>query len=470
MRAVRCLAGLLVALASTASPAVAEDSAQDMKEIAREAYLYAYPIVTMDASMRQSTNVPDAVSIPLRAPVNQFAHARTYPRAEDRDVVRYNFDTLYSMAWLDLAREPIVLSVPDTGGRYYMLPMLDMWTDVFAVVGTRTTGNGAGDFAIVSPTWAGKLPDHVQKIIAPTSIVWILGRTQTDGPADYDSVHKVQDGYRLTPLSQWGRPYTPPNGLSVDPSVDTKTPPFFQVNKSTGVAVLTRLASLLDQNPPHGNDYPILFRMRRLGFEVGRPFDPSKDPGLAASINEAAQVSLKDIERAGKSGDGLIKVNGWQYALQTVGTYGTSYKQRAFATFIGLGVNLPEDAIYPASFVDGEGKPYDGASRYVIHFNRGELPPAEAFWSIALYDKDGYQVANSINRFAIGDHFSDRKLSFNSDGSLDIYIQAESPGSAKESNWLPAPAGEFNLALRIYSPKPEMREGRWAPPPVERVP
>src|SRR5262245_36316593 len=167
-------------------------SSQEAYEIARDAYIYAYPIVTMDVSMRQSTNVPNANTIPLRAPLNQFAHARSYPRAEDRDVVRYNFDTLYSMAWLDLSREPIVLSVPDTGGRYYMLPMLDMWTDVFAVVGTRTTGNKSGTYAIVGPGWTGTLPSGVEKIVAPTPVLWILGRTQTDGMADYPNVHKVQ--------------------------------------------------------------------------------------------------------------------------------------------------------------------------------------------------------------------------------------------------------------------------------------
>src|SRR5262245_11043275 len=192
-------------------PAPAQNiSEQQAYEIARDAYVFAYPIVTMDVSMRQSTNVPNANTTPLRAPVNQFAHARTYPRAEDRDVVRYNFDTLYSPAWLDLARAPIVLSVPDTGGRYYLLPMLDMWTDVFSVVGSRTTGTKAGNFALAAPGWSGTLPDGMIKIVAPTPTIWMLGRTQTNGPSDYENVHKVQDGYKLTPLSQWGKNNAPP--------------------------------------------------------------------------------------------------------------------------------------------------------------------------------------------------------------------------------------------------------------------
>src|SRR5262245_40551148 len=349
-------------------------SERETYEIAREAYIYAYPIITMDVSMRQSTNVPNANTTALRAPVNQFAHARAYPRAEDRDVVRYNFDTLYSPAWLDLGPEPIVLSVPDTDGRYYLMPMIDMWTDVFCVVGSRTTGTKAGDFALVAPGWNGTLPSGLSKIVAPTPTLWILGRTQTNGPADYDNVHKVQNGYKLTPLSRWGQSYAPPASSPIDPRIDGKTPPLVQVNALDGVTVLSRLAGLMTKHPPHGNDYPILFRMRRIGLEPGKPFEASKlDPALAKTINGAAKDALNDVERAGKSGEGLTKVNGWFYALQTVGTYGTSYMNRAMGTLIGLGVNLPEDAIYPASFVDGDGKPYSGANRYVLHFDKGEL-------------------------------------------------------------------------------------------------
>ncbi|HKE93895.1 MAG TPA: DUF1254 domain-containing protein [Povalibacter sp.] len=444
-------------------------SEQQAYEIARDAYIYAYPLVTMDATMRQSTNVPDASTIPLRAPVNQFAHARSYPRAQDRDVVRYNFDTLYSMAWLDLSREPIVLSVPDTAGRYYMLPMLDMWTDVFAVVGSRTTGTKAGNFVIVPPGWSGALPAKLDRIAAPTPTIWILGRTQANGSTDFANVSKVQDSYKLTPLSQWGKSYIPPRGVATDASIGTATP-FNQVNSLDGVTLLSRFATLLQKHPAHANDYPILFRMRQLGLEAGKPFDPAKlDAARVKTINSAAKDALKDIEEAGKTGEGLTKAKGWFYALQTVGTYGTSYKPRAMGTYIGLGVNLPEDAIYPASFVDGDGKPYSGAGRYVLHFAKNDLPPAEAFWSVTLYDKDGYQVANPLNRFAVGNHFDDNKLKFNTDGSLDLYIQNESPGAGKESNWLPAPKGDFNLAMRLYSPRRAMRDGVWTPPPVNKM-
>lgn len=460
---------LLVFAAFAMSVSAADAGEQEEScEIARDAYVYAYPIVTMDVSMRQSTNVPDAKTIPLRAPVNQFAHARTYPRAEDRDVVRYNFDTLYSPAWLDLTSGPIVLSVPDTAGRYYLLPMLDMWTDVFCVVGSRTTGTKAGNFALVPPGWSGTLPDGLTKIAAPTPVVWILGRTQTNGPADYGNVHKVQDGYKLTPLSQWGQSYTAPAAVPTDPAIDNKTPPLVQVNKMDGVALLSRFAELAAKHPPHPNDYPMLFRMRRIGLEPGKPFDAAKlDPALVKTINATAREALEDLEKSGKSGAGIgLHVNGWFYQTSTVGTYGTAYKLRAMGTLIGLGVNLPEDAVYPASFTDGEGKPYSGASRYVLHFEKGKLPPATAFWSVTLYDKDGFQSPNALNRFALGDR---DKLNFNADGSLDLLIQNESPGAEREPNWLPAPSGDFNLAMRLYSPKRAALESTWQPPAVKRM-
>ncbi|BCP55598.1 membrane protein [Kaistia sp. 32K] len=433
--------------------------------LARDAYLYAYPIVSMDVTMRQATNVPDAQTINLRAPVNRFAHARAYPEAGEKDVVRFNFDTLYSFAWLDLAPEPIIVSVPDTQGRYYLLPMLDMWTDVFAVIGSRTTGTQAGDYAIVAPGWTGSLPDGMARIVAPTSAVWIIGRTKTDGPADYGNVHKVQDGYRLTPLSQWGKDPTAPAQASTDPTIDDKTPPVVQVDNLDGVAMLTRLADLLAKYPPHANDHPILLRLRALGIEPGKPFDPSKlDEQAISIINKAASETLQGLqaawERSGKV------VNGWTIQNDNIGTYGTSYLKRTLVAKGGLGANLPEDAVYPTAAFDGAGEPLTGENRYVLHFEKGKLPPADAFWSITMYDMDGFQVPNPVNRFAIGSY---DELAFNDDGSLDIVVQADSPGKDKEANWLPAAKGRFQPSMRIYSPRAEVLDSSWSPPPFTRL-
>ena len=455
------LAGSAVAEAtkSTLTP-------QQVYALAREAYLYAYPIVSMDVTARQATNVPDAESVNLRAPFNQFASARAYPRADEKDVVRFNFDTLYSFAWLDLAKEPIILTVPDTGNRYYLLPMLDMWTDVFAVVGTRTTGNRAGNYALVAPGWTGNLPDGITRITAPTSVIWILGRTKTDGPADYAEVHRVQDGYRLTPLSHWGKEYQPPKGVATDPSIDSKTPPLVQVDRLDGVSVLARLAALLGEHPPHANDYPMLLRLRRLGIEPGKPFDHSKlDAETTAMINKAAQDALGGIQAAWER-TGRV-VNGWTLQNDNIGTYGTSYLKRTIVAKGGLGANLPEDAVYPTAAFDGERRPLRGDSKYVLHFDKGQLPPADAFWSITMYDMDGFQVPNEIGRFALSSH---DKLAFNADGSLDLYVQAGRPAKDRESNWLPAPEGRFQPTMRLYSPRAEVLDGTWAPPPLTKVP
>lgn len=455
----------LALLAWPFMPAIASSvSEQETYEIAREAYTYAYPIVTMDVTMHQVTNVPDATSVLMRAPLNQFAHARTYPKADTREVVRLNFDTLYSSAWVDVGNEPMVLSVP-ASERYYLLPMLDMWTDVFAVVGTRTTGTGAGQYALVAEGWKGTLPDGMQKIVAPTSRFWILGRTQTNGPEDYPSVRRIQDEYTLTPLSQWGKPAVPAKAVPVDPTIDGKTAPLMQVNALDGVSVLGRLATLMKQYPPHANDYPILMRMKRIGLEPGKPFQPT-DPQTVSAINQAAKDALLALTTASKKSVGLEKANGWQYAVRTVGTYGTAYDIRARATKMGLGANLPDDTVYPATYLDANGKPYSGTNRYTLHFAKGQLPPARAFWSITLYDADGFQVANPLSRFALGDR---DKLKFNADGSLDIYLQNDSPGADKESNWLPTPKETFNLAMRIYSPGPQLREGSWTPPPLTQA-
>lgn len=440
-------------------------TAEETYALARDAYLYAYPIVSFDVTMRQATNVPDAESINIRAPINQFANARAYPKADEKDVVRFNFDTLYSLAWIDLSKEPIIASVPDMGNRYYLLPMLDMWTDVFAVIGTRTTGNGAGNYALVGPNWTGSLPEGMTKIVAPTSTIWIGGRTKTDGPADYANVHKAQDGYKLTPLSQWGKAYQPPKGLTTDSSVDNKTPPLVQVNNLDGITMLTRLADLLATNAPHANDYPILLRLRRLGIEPGKPFDASKlTPETVAIINKAAKETLASLPALYQKSSALV--NGWNMQLTGVGTYGANYLQRTFIAMGGLGANVPEDAVYPTATVDSVGKQLSGANKYILRFEKGKLPPTNAFWSITMYDMDGFQVLNAINRFAIGSY---DKLNVGPDGATEIYVQAESPGKDKEANWLPAPKGDFQPTMRLYSPKSEVLNGDWSPPAFKRM-
>jgi hypothetical protein len=438
---------------------------EEASALVKDVYTYAYPLVLMDATERQATNVPNATAVPMRAPINQFAHFRSYPNADAKDVVRFNFDTLYSFAWIDLGKGPVILTVPDTGGRYYLVPTLDMWTDVFSSLGSRTTGTKAGHFAYVPPGWTGTLPEGVEKIAAPTSMIWMMGRTQTNGPSDYENVHKIQDGLKLTPLASWGKTYTPPATSPVDAGIDDRTPPLVQVEKMSGVEFFKRFAELLKKYPPHGADYPIVFRMRAMGLVPGKDWDEHRFD--SALVNDASKAALVAITANIKRGGGGEHINGWNYSTENMGAYGTSYLRRATVALAGLGANLPEDALYPSVFVDGDGKPLDGANKYVLHFAKGQLPPVDAFWSLTMYDAQGFQVPNPINRFAIGDR---DKLAFNADGSLDLYIQSTSPGADKESNWLPSPAsGPIQPTLRLYSPRAAVMEGSWAPPPFKRV-
>lgn len=446
---------------------MARSTSDRIHELVRDVYQYAYPIVLMDITKQQMTAVADATSEVGHAPINQFAHLKTYPDAKAKDVVRPNFDTLYSTAWIDLTKGPVVLTVPDTQGRYYLVPSLDMWTDVFASVGSRTTGTKAGHYAYIPKGWNGKLPADIVPIEAPTNTIWLIGRIQTNGPSDYQNVHQIQNGLKLTPLDQWKKNYIPPKLSQAPEKIVSKSTPMQEIAAMTGVQIFTRLAELMKQNPPHANDYPILFRMKQIGLVPGKSWEPQKlEKEILNSINQSAKEAYKDL-RAGITELAGRKVNGWNITLDNMGTYGTSYRLRAVIALSGLGANLPADAIYPTAFLDSDGKQLQGGERYVLHFKKGQLPPANAFWSLTMYDEAGFQVPNPINRFAIGDR---DKLNFNNDGSLTIYIQHGSPGKEYESNWLPSPqSGKIGPTLRVYSPEYRLLSGKWVPPPFQKV-
>ncbi|MEE8624932.1 MAG: DUF1254 domain-containing protein [Acidiferrobacterales bacterium] len=430
-------------------------------EIGIQAYVYAYPMIMMEVTRRVSTNVEAPVG--AFAPMNQFAHLGAFPDHTFKYVVRPNADTLYSIVWFDVSKEPQVLSVSDTGGRYYMLPMLDMWTDIIAAPGSRTSGTKAANFAIVGPKWQGDLPDGVELVRSPTNVGWIIGRTQTNGAADYKNVHRIQEGYKLTPLSQWGKSYTPPSKVAVNSTWDMKTPPPVQVARMSAKTYFELFAKLLEDNPPHELDWNMVEQLKQIGIIPGEDFDFSK---LSAEAQGALERAVGDAQKMIVEKQTGEAVNGWQFARELMGNYGTSYLRRAYIALIGLGANVPEDAVYPMSNVDSEGQPYNGSQRYVLHFDKGELPPTRGFWSLSMYDDEMYFVDNPIRRYAIGDR---DKLQFNKDGSLDIYIQHASPGKVKESNWLPAPEGDFDLVLRAYWPMLEVLAGGWNPPAVKRA-
>ncbi len=453
------LGAVLVVGVSRSARAAEAITEQEAHAIGVTAFTYFYPLVTMDLTRRQLTNVAKVEGI--SAPMNTFASLSAFPPADLKVVVRPNFDTLYSSAWLDLTKEPMIVSVPDTHGRYYLLPMLDMWTDVFASPGWRTTGTQAGDYAVVPPGWTGSLPAGVARIDAPTPYVWIIGRTKTDGPADYEAVHKIQAGFKVTPFAQWGKAIAPAAG-SVDPSVDMKTPPKSAVDTMPAGKFFAYAAEILKLQPPHVTDQPIVAQMQRIGIERGKSFDLDKvDPAIKAALETAPADGLKLM--AWKVASLARVANGWSMNTDTMGVYGNYYLKRAIIAQLGLGANLPEDAIYPVNLADEAGKPLDGAGAYVVHFEKGATPPVNAFWSITLYDPEGYQVANALNRFAVS---SWMPFKYDPDGSLDLYFQNASPGADKEANWLPAPKGPFNLTMRLYAPKSDALTGKWNPPPV----
>lgn len=432
------------------------------RAIAIEAYTYLYPLVTMEVTRRQMTNLP-AGKRPGFGPMGGFSHIRAFPPADFKLVVRPNFDTLYSSAWLDVGREPVILSVPASGDRYYLLPIYDMWTDAFAVPGTRTSGNGAGLFAITTAEWAGELPAGAERIVSPTPTVWIIGRTQTNGPADYAAVNAFQDGLSLAPLSRFGREPEIADFVP-DPDLDMTTPPLDLVNGMSGAAYFAYAADVVRRQPPHLTDWSILARMRRIGFVPGRSFDAdAASPDVREAI-EAAPAAALAIMHARFATMAKV-VNGWSLNTDTMGVYGDFYTKRAIVAMIGLGANQPDDAVYPVLVADADGRPLDGGTDYRIHFEADRLPPVDAFWSITMYDAEGFQAANELDRFAIGDR---DPLVYNADGSLDIWISHANPGPEHVANWLPAPLGPLGITMRLYAPRPAALSGEWVPPAVQR--
>lgn len=440
-------------------PTRSDHHPDQLSQVAAEAYLFGFPLVLMEMTRRIQTDAAGG-DRPGFGPMNWFTHMRAFPPGDFKDVVRPNFDTLYSMMWFDLRNEPLVVSVPDTSGRYYMLPFLDMWTDVFAVVGRRSTGTGAGHYALVAPGWTGTLPDGIERIDSPTPCGWAIGRIQTNGVSDYAAVHDVQDGFAATPLSTWPADPTPPSRV-LDDAVDVGTATVEQVLALSGVELLRQTAELMIQHPPHLIDQPVLARMRSLGLVSGEPFDVN---GLSAELREVIEVGASSAQAKMTRLASMHPVtNGWNQPTFGMGVYGTDYWRRATVARVGLGANRVEDAVYPVLLHDASGATPVGENDYLLHFDADALPPVDAFWSVTMYDGDGFTVPNELDRYALGDR---DPLVPNADGSIDLYLQRSDPGDARRANWLPSPSGRLGITMRLYDPRPEVLDGTWAPPPL----
>ena len=431
--------------------------------LAMEGYVYGFPLVMMDVTREVITAT--SKSGEYKAPINQFGRIRTYVDPDFKDLVRISVDSLWSHAFLDLGKEPMIVTIPDTKDRYIVMQALNMWTDDFASLDTRTPNMKSGNFLIAGPAWNGMAPKEVKATFrCSTRYAWILVQIFAASPQDFQEIHDLQDQLAVTPLSAWGKPYMPPGNVPIDPNVDTSAAPYDQVRLMTGEMFFKRLAKLLKDNPPYPDDSKMIGKLKKLGVEAGKGFHPGKiDPAVLEGINQAppnvwTKFAISPFE--------MDAVNGWINMLN-LGRYGTDYRTRAFAAYMELGALTSDDVIYPSAFVDGEGNVLDGTREYIIHFEKDGMPPSRAgVWSISPY-RESFYVRNSIERYGI---LSSMHLKISEDGSLDIYIQAKSPGTDKEANWLPCPpSGPFNLTIRVYQPNKEILDGTYKLPPVKRA-
>ncbi|WP_237067410.1 DUF1254 domain-containing protein [Microbulbifer guangxiensis] len=444
----------------------AEDelSAGEARALAKEAWLFGLPLVMFEKQIDYSTYATQAGE--ARAPINQFAHYRRFVDASNRSIVGFNVDNLYSLAWIDLEEEPLVLTVPVMGDRYWMMQIVDAWNGVPVAPGSRThSGDKPHVFLIAGPDWQGTVPDGMELLRSPTNLGGIGGRTYCAGADDYDTVNALQDQYQLIPLSAWGKHHAPPDSVPLKEDADGETLVNTQVMALDAGQFFSNLNRLLVTNPPYAEDAPMLEKLRLLGIAPGAPFSTEHLRADVVAALEEGVAQGKAAMTAEMNNLGKM-VNQWGLTYD-MGRYGTKYAYRAAWTFVGIGGNRIEDAFYPLALNDADGKPLSGEHRYTLTFPEGAWPPADAFWSLTLYDLEGYLVENSLDRYAIGDRSG---MVANPDGSLTIYIQSESPVEDRQANWLPAPkAGPFKLALRLYVPQESVLDGSWVPPAIVRA-
>lgn len=458
-----CLAASLPADAQSVTPTEAQ-------QIAIDAYVFGYSLVTTDVTRVQMSNVPKLEG--LTAPIGQFVNVPRYPPAGYRGVSAPNADTLYSLGWLDLS-EPQVFSHPDMGDRYYLFEVTDLWmSDSESSPSKRTADGKAANYLFTGPGWKGEVPAGTKHFPIATRYMVILGRTYADGTEeDYKRVNALQGQYKITPLSAWGKPYTPVAPPVINPgfSMTDKPQPVILAMGTEGYFNL--MAKLMGgAAPPATEDAPIVASMAKLGIVPGKPFEMSKlEPAVQAALQDIPQLALKKIE-ANKDAVGE-KVDGWVIA-KGLGTYGPStYMKRAVVAAFGWPANQERDAVYPYTEIDSTGQKLTGANKYTVTFPKDAAPPVSGFWSITMYmiDQGWWFVPNPLNKFTVSMRNNPQP---NADGSLTLYFQNESPGKDKEANWLPAPKGEFIPMLRMYWPKeasPSIINGSWKPPAVVKV-
>jgi hypothetical protein len=431
-----------------------------------QAYVYGYPLLDTNRVFSTSTsvNVPNGAGA---GPVNRFSNIRRLTGPSDRTVVAPNHDTLYSIAWLKLTPQPIVVHMPAVK-RFVVFELLDPYTENFALIGS--VGRRPGNYAVVPPRWRGRLPRGVAAIRSPYTRVWIIGRTYIENAADTPNVVRIQNRFSLTPLNRWGRRYRPARPAHVRLKAREYTVPGTAPGQNP-LAFFDALGDQLRAFPPPAADRPLLRQLATVGIGPGlhpsteRSLDAATRQGLRDAVAAGAKQVTSDLQTSYATV--APRHNGWLVA--PTGSYGTNYAMRAVVDRIGLGAPVPRLAIYPFTVTDKNFRPLTGASRYVAHFPAHDLPfPARAFWSLTMYDSDGFFVPNSARVYLINNR---THLYYNRDGSLDIYIQPAAPHNAAERlAWLPSPAGKpFRLIMRLYQPVdiPGILSGEsWQPPTV----
>ena len=435
-------------------PALSADAA---RAIAQEAWLYAYaPLQGYQTLWNQTQNkaFPGYVG-----GFNQFRHYSRSATPADTDIVTPNNDTPYSWAWLDLRAEPIVLSLPAVPApRYYVNQWFDLYTHNFAYTGVRSSGRQAGSYLFAGPRWNGPVPKGITKVFrSETEFIGTLSRTQLNGPADIPDLQKLQAQITLTPLSRFAGTSTPAPAPAV-------TWPVWDAKKAEGIGFIGYLNALLPFMPTVPSERAMMARYAQIGIGPGVPFDPAKlDPALRTAMEEGVAKAAKDLKAKALT---QTSSQGFFGSREELGLDYLTY--RSMGALLGIYGNSSAEAIYASQQTGPDGKVLDGRQRWVLRFEPGQLPPVTEFWSVTMYNlPERLLVNNPLNRYSIGDRTPGLKLG--ADGSLEISIQNKHPGSAKASNWLPAPAGPFFFVARLYGPKDSALKGTWKLPRLTEV-
>jgi hypothetical protein len=443
----------------------ADVTAAEARAIAKEAYIYGFPVV--DDYRIQHAYFVDTSNPEYKGPWNQIVNIPRVYTPADTAIQTPNSDTPYSFVGMDLRAEPIVLTVPPIEkDRYFSIQLIDAYTFNFDYMGSRTTGNDGGSFLIAGPGWKGETPKGVKKVMrSETEFVFAVYRTQLFSPDDLDNVKKIQAGYKAEPLSAFlGQP-APAAVPAVDfikpltPDEERKSLEFFNI-----------LNFVLQFCPTVPSETELMARFAKIGIGAGKTFDASTlSPEIKTAIEQGMADAWAELGKLEKEKIDTGEVtSGDLFGTREYLT--NNYLYRMAGAVLGIGGNSKQEAMYPVYAIGAAGQKLDGANRYTVHFAPGQLPPVNAFWSMTMYElPQSLLVANPINRYLINSPMLPQLVK-DADGGLTLYVQNESPGKDKEPNWLPAPKGPFMTVLRLYWPKEAALDGSWKAPPMTKTP